>query len=78
MSGQEFDNVREVLAPLIGRVLIEVTQDDWEDVCRDHPDPEERESRIYLHFDDGTTLAFNATRDAGFCYPLDGVQEEEN
>lgn len=63
------DNIRELLGGLVGKSIIEVTQDDWDEVCAEYPVPEERESCVYLHLSDGTTLAICVMGAAGFCYP---------
>lgn len=46
----EFANVREILGGLIGRSVLDITQDDR--------DASEEIHRIYLHFDNGRTLVF--------------------
>lgn len=52
--GEAYANVRDkaMLGPIIGCRVVDVTQHDaeeWE---------ENRESRIYLHFDNGYTVSF--------------------
>jgi hypothetical protein len=42
------------------------------DVMREYPDPADRASGVYLHFDDGSTLIFYVTERLGFAY--DGVE----
>lgn len=49
-----YSNVRDpdLLGPLIGQRVIEITQHDKEEFVENH------ESRIYLHFENGLTLSF--------------------
>ena len=50
-------SIREAL-PIVGRTILEITTDDWDEVKAKYPDISERQSRIYLHFDDGSTASF--------------------
>jgi len=49
-----YSNVRdpEVLGSLVGKRVVDITQHDPEEFA------ENGESRIYLHFENGTTLSF--------------------
>lgn len=60
-----YESIREAL-PIIGKRVVEVTCDDWDDIVAAEPDPELRVSKIYVHFDDGSTLAFELG--SGFHY----------
>lgn len=61
-------SIREAL-PITGRTIVEVTTDDWSEVQKKYPDIKERQSRIYLHFDDGSTASFRiGGGDNGFSY----------
>jgi hypothetical protein len=77
MPAQGFESIREAL-PIVGKRVVEVTCDDWEEVCEQHPEPEERASNVYVHFDDGSTLTIVLTPEtpsSGFSY--DGFEEPE-
>lgn len=65
------DNIRELLNPLIGLTVLDVTQDDWDEVCATYPDPADRDTCIYLHFSNGETLGIKVMGRAGFAYPCD-------
>lgn len=57
----DVDNIRDpsLLGPLIGCTLVDVTQDDKEDLAPGS-------NRVYLHFSNGTTVAFSIGEDVGF------------
>jgi hypothetical protein len=65
----ETRDIRDFLGPLIGKTILDVTTDDWDEVCAEYPNPEDRESNVYLHLSDGTTAAFRVLGAAGFGYP---------
>jgi hypothetical protein len=50
-------SIRDAL-PITGRTIVEITTDDWDEIKEKYPHIEERQSRIYLHFDDGSTASF--------------------
>lgn len=50
-------SIREAL-PITGRTILEVTCTDWDETVTQYPDPKDRISRVYLHFDDGSTASF--------------------
>jgi hypothetical protein len=72
MKDGAYDSIREAL-PITGRQVADVTCDDWEDVCAEYPRPEDRVTRVYVHFDDGSTLTFHTTEALEFAY--DGYEE---
>lgn len=57
----EIENIRDptLLGSLIGCTLVDVTQDDKEDLAPGS-------NRCYLHFSNGTTVAFEIGEDVGF------------
>lgn len=65
------DDIRDFLGGLIGKTILDVTTDDWDEVCEEYPNPADRESFVYLHLSDGTTAAFATLGNAGFCYPFE-------
>lgn len=67
-------SIREAL-PIIGRTILEITTDDWEEVRAKYPCIENRQSRIYLHFDDGTTASF-VIGNGDLCFSYDGFPDE--
>jgi hypothetical protein len=69
-----WDTIREAL-PIVGKKIVEITADDWDDVVAEQPDVETRVSQIYLHLDDGSTVGFFVTEHRGFTY--DGYKEGE-
>jgi hypothetical protein len=66
-------SIREAL-PVTGRIILEVTATDWEDVVAEQPDPATRISRIYLHFDDGSTASF-AVGDGDLAFSYDNFPD---
>ena len=50
------ESIREAL-PVVGRTILEVTCDDWDEVKAKQPNHEFRVSQVYLHLDDGSTIA---------------------
>src|SRR4051812_47302817 len=62
--------IREAL-PIVGRRVIEVTCEDWDDLCREQPNVEQRVTPVYVHFDDGSTLTFVTNQRSGFWYDGD-------
>ena len=67
-------SIREAL-PIVGRTILEITTDDWEEVRVRYPHVENRQSRIYLHLDDGTTASF-AIGDGDLAFSYDGYTED--
>lgn len=69
----EVATIREAL-PVIGRMVVEITCDDHDEIAEKFPNPADRISRIYLHFDDGSTASFVVGEgDLAFCF--DGYPE---
>lgn len=67
-------SIREAL-PIIGRTVLEITTDDWKEVQAKYPHIESRQSRIYLHFDDFTTVSF-VIGEGDLCFSYDGFPED--
>lgn len=68
----KYGSIRDAL-PITGKRVVEVTCEDWEDVCARYSNPEDRVSEVYVHFEDGSTLTFLVTEERGFRY--DGYPE---
>lgn len=65
---ESFGTIRDAL-PVSGKAVVDVTCDDWEEICREYPNPEDREvTKVYVHFDDGSTLTFHCSENVGFLY----------
>lgn len=62
------DSIREAL-PLIGRTVLEITSDDFD------PSHKVDVSRIYLHFDDGSTASFPVGENE-LAFSFDGYPED--
>lgn len=63
------NNIRDafVLGNIIGKKVVDITQDDWDDTQQDGS------VAVYLHFENGTTLKFFTDRNKGFEY--DGADD---
>lgn len=68
------ETIREAL-PITGRTIVDITTDDWDDVCAEFPDPEDRISRVYVHLDDGSTCSF-VIGDGNLAFSFDGYPED--
>lgn len=68
---EKAENIRDFLGELAGLTIVDVTQDDWDEVMAEQPNPDERESCVYLHLSNGKTLAFRVCGGSGFCYPYE-------
>jgi hypothetical protein len=62
-----YDSIREAL-PITGKSVVDVTCDDWSDVCAEFPEPADRITHVYVHFSDGSTLSFLTSEAIGFSY----------
>jgi hypothetical protein len=67
-------SIRDAL-PITGRTILEVTCTDWEEVVARYPNPDDRKSRIYLHFDDGSTASF-VVGEGDLAFSYDGYAED--
>ncbi len=67
-------SIREAL-PITGRKIIEITCTDHEEVVEMYPNPADRRSRIYLHFDDGSTASF-VIGEGDLAFSYDGFPDD--
>lgn len=68
------ETIREAL-PITGRLIVEITTDDWDDVVSKYPNPADRISRVYLHLDNGSTASF-VIGEGRLAFSYDGFDPE--